>query len=134
MLVFFTSKPDYWIKSKPLIRLKTHELRRTVNGDTSLDADGFTKLAANAFFFVHDGDLEEFRVVGPGLHGNTIERTDVHAELASRAGFRVDFGLGNGEGLDLFNDVADGIDDRLDGAMDAADAAIDTKRRVNVEN
>ena len=114
--------------------MKTHELRRTVDGDASLDADGFTKLAADAFFFVHDGDLEELRVVGPGLHGNAIERTDVHAELAGRAGLRVDFGFGDGEWFDLFNDVADGIDDRLNRTVNAADTAIDAKRRIDVKN
>ena len=116
------------------IRLVTHELSGTFDGDASLDANSLAKLATDAFFLVHDGDLEEFGMVGAGLHGNTIEGTDIHAKLAGRAGNRVYFGFRNGQGLDLLDRITLGINDGLNWAIDAADTTIDAKRWIDMEN
>jgi hypothetical protein len=116
------------------IRLVTHKLSRTFDGDASLDANSLAKLAADAFFLIHDGDLEEFRVVGAGLHRNTIEGANIHAKLAGRAGNRVYFGFRNSQGLDLLDRITLGINDGLNRAIDAADTTIDAKRGIDVEN
>ena len=88
--------------------LEAHIFGWAVNRDTALDADRFAQFTADAFFLVDDGDLEKFGMIRAGLHGNTIEGTDINAELAGRAGFRVDFSFRNRQGLDLFNRVAVG--------------------------
>jgi len=106
--------------------------RGPLDGDAFLDADRLAKLAADAFFLVHNGDLEEFGVVMAGLHGNAVEGADIDAKFAGRAGFRVHLGLRDGRGFYFLHDVAQGVNDGLDRAVDAADAAIDAKGRINV--
>lgn len=114
--------------------LEAHIFGWAVNRDTALDADRFAQFTADAFFLVDDGDLEKFGMIRAGLHGNTIEGTDINAELAGRAGFRVDFSFRNRQGLDLFNRVAGRVNDGFHRAMDTADTAIDAKGRINVKH
>ena len=75
---------------------EAHELRGTVNRNASLNTNRFAKFTANALFLVNHGDFEKFGRIGAGLHGNTVERTNINAKLASRTGFRIDFSFGNG--------------------------------------
>jgi hypothetical protein len=115
------------------VRREAHQFRGTVNGDASLDTNGFAQLATNALFLVNHGDTEKFGMISAGLHGDTVERTDVDAELAGRTGFRIDFGFRDGQRLDLLDRLAFGVNDGLDRAMDAANTAIDAEGRIDME-
>jgi hypothetical protein len=112
----------------------SHQFRGALDGNTALDANSLAQFTAHAFFLVDHRDLEEFRMIGAGLHGNTIERTDIHAELAGRASDRVHFGFGDGQGLDLFDRLPAGVHNGFDRAMDAANAAIDAEFGIDVED
>src|SRR5690348_6633308 len=68
------------------------------------------------------------------LHGDTVERTNIDAEFAGRASDRVHFGLGDGQGLDLFDRLTTGVHDGLDRAMDAANAAVNAELGIDVED
>jgi len=115
------------------VRGKTHQFRWAVDGNAALDTNSLAKLTADAFFLVDSGDLEEFGVVGTGLHGDTVEGANVHAEFAGGTGFGVDFGFRNGQRLDLLDRLAFRIDDGLDRAVDTANSAVDAERGVDME-
>jgi len=116
------------------VRHIAHQFSGAVNRNTAFDTNCFTKLTTHTFFLINNGNFKELGVIRTGLHGNTIKGTNIHAKLAGRTGFRIDFRFGNGQRLDFFNRLAFGVNNRLNRTMNAADPAVNTKCRVNVEH
>src|SRR5262245_13951884 len=98
---------------------------RVRHEDRVLLADGLAQAAGDARPGVDLGDLVERLLERVLDQIDAVERTDVDAELATRAQVAVDDGLGDLLGLDLLDELPLLVLDARDGAVPRADRAID---------
>ena len=103
----------------------------TLHVDGFPNAGLFAEAAADAFFFVHNGN-HGVLPVKMGLHSDTIEGAGVHAIFASNATIFVNFSFGNILGFNALDKHAVAVFNRIYGAPNAASAAINTTRGDNL--
>src|SRR2546428_5850430 len=117
------------------VRQVPFQLRRRIrNDDSVLVAHGLAEATGHALVPLDKGDLV---VIGHRLvvrldHGDAFERTDVDAELTSRAELLDHLGLRNVFRLDPGDELAVLVLDGVDRAVNAAHRAVDAALRMDV--